>query len=81
MSYEPAIPFARPSAVTDRQLEGLVKIADQIERSTATEEGVLMFMSCVAPCLRELQQRRSAARMGSTIAAADNVTYLTESGH
>jgi hypothetical protein len=74
------IPAARPAPVDDDQLAALVRVTDQISSGTATEEGILWFMSCAAPCLRELQQRRAAAAQAVQALTDGNVVTLTRSG-
>lgn len=74
------VPRARPGPVTDPQLDALIRVSEQIEHGTATEEGILWFMACAAPCLRELQNRRAAAATALQVLAADNVTTLTRTG-
>lgn len=81
MNALPHIPHARPAPVHDTQLDILIRIAGDIEDGNATQEAVVMFMGCIAPCLRELQQRRAAATQARQILDAGNVTTLTRSGH
>lgn len=81
MTATPAIPYARPGPVHDTQLALLVRIADDIQNGDVSEKAGLMFLQCVGPCLRELQQRRAAAQHAAQILDGSNVTALTRTSH